>query len=239
MTQRGMTLPDNVVKLLLSGQKTMVRFPVMPAPGFRDTVEASEAGWVIRNSSGDTPVRCPFGAAGDEIWVREAFRVLSGDVGSRLIYRASARMRGGEWQPTGKMTEEQSRIRLKITDIRAQRLADVTEKEAEREAPYAWMQAHLAETGEAYEKFQIRWIKRSDLIADSGKGVPTYRGLFSLMWDATANASTTAWVHVPWVWAVGFQCIVKTEQRPQTHAQTRSSAARASMGRAAVAGGRR
>ncbi len=226
MVRRGIALPESVIKLLLSGQKTMLRVLISPPPGVTDQVVPVDGGWVIRNAAtGDRPVLCPLGHAGDELWVREAFRVVTGDSGSRIIYRSSARMRGGDWQPTATMTEEQARIRLKVTEVRAEPIGNLTEQEAEREAPYAWMRAHLEETGESFERLQSRWIERANLVSSGPKNLPTYRALYSLMWDATANRGSTTWDYDPWVWVVGFECSVQSEDRPQ-HPSRPASAAR-------------
>lgn len=103
-------------------------------------------------------IRCPYGVPGDRLWVRETWLPFDApdhftdptkprDVmvfGRRngAAYRAemkdadSERCRldyGYEWRPSITMPRWASRITLEITDIRVQRVSEITEEDAKAE----------------------------------------------------------------------------------------------------------
>jgi hypothetical protein len=89
--------------------------------------------------------RCPLGRVGDTLWVREAWQV-SGFSWNRPAaqvkfasifarhYRATDRGEWkkywGGWRPAGHMPRELSRISLEITNVRVQRLWEISEQDA-------------------------------------------------------------------------------------------------------------
>ena len=90
--------------------------------------------------------RCPFGQPGDELWVREAWTHASKywDVKPSEIpacdnpaiwYRADAPQTPNwtRWRPSIFMPRWASRIQLKITDLRVERVQDISESDCEVE----------------------------------------------------------------------------------------------------------
>lgn len=86
---------------------------------------------------------CPYGQPGDRLWVREAFA----KDGWQIWYRADCDKGPanevcqyqdgsdfeGVWRPSTQMPSWASRITLEITDVRVERLQDVSEADAYRE----------------------------------------------------------------------------------------------------------
>lgn len=95
-----------MVKALLEDRKTQTRRPIKP----RDAHQ------------------CPYGSVGGILWVREAY--TEDDAG--FIYRADNECIGNSvrWRPSIFMPRRASRITLTITDIKIQRLQDITEPQA-------------------------------------------------------------------------------------------------------------
>lgn len=95
---------------------------------------------------------CPFGAVGDRLWVREAFRVHSRatDVAT-LVYKASEQQSWTQqthrvpiekcnkpaaidkWTPSIHMPRWASRITLEVTGVRVERLQDISAEDAAAE----------------------------------------------------------------------------------------------------------
>ncbi|UGA37760.1 hypothetical protein JOS77_28065 [Chromobacterium haemolyticum] len=77
--------------------------------------------------------KCPYGQPGDRLWVRETF----GDAGCRLTYRADeddgAHCVVEKWIPSIHMPRAACRLVLEITDIRVERLQDITYGDAQDE----------------------------------------------------------------------------------------------------------
>ncbi|EDW0465901.1 hypothetical protein JS41_000577 [Salmonella enterica subsp. enterica serovar Victoria] len=139
---------------------------------------------------------CPFGDVGDRIWVRETYRVHSRatDVAT-LVYRASVRNSWTEqthrvpvavcnkpatpekWTPSIHMPRWASRILLEITDVRVERLRDLSEEDA-----------------------------KSEGITPSAGGVLPgwgYRINFRDLWMDIYG--TDNWEANPWVWVIEFK----------------------------------
>lgn len=155
--------------------------------------------WEVRCEPWATVVvRCPFGVPGDRLWVREAWQIVTGakagDLGAVVRYRdmevlpvtmpAEKPMPLGltwdSWRPSIHMPRWASRISLEVTDVRVQRIQEITEEDARAEG----VCEHPA--------------ARS--VVDSGMW--TYRAAFRAVWDAIDPGG---WDRNPWVWVVAFK----------------------------------
>lgn len=85
------------------------------------------------------------------------------------------------WMPSILMPRWASRINLEITEVRIQRLQDITEEDARAEGAPA--------------------IPRLD-----GSDPRYYRQSFAAIWDSIAEARGE-WVDNPWVWAITFKMV--------------------------------
>lgn len=137
--EHGMIFNDEMVRAILGGNKTQTRRIVEEK--FYGRAVAAEL----------LAKHCPYGQPGDRIWVRETYRVhgKATDVAT-LVYRASVRNSWTEqthrvpvevcnkpvsekWTPSIHMPRWASRILLEITDVRVERLHDMSEADAKAE----------------------------------------------------------------------------------------------------------
>ncbi|HBY8225936.1 TPA: hypothetical protein MJF06_003484 [Klebsiella pneumoniae] len=163
ITERGMIFNGEMVRALLDGRKTQTRRIVKGTDSAVKfckewNINGEEVFVVLgeKDHTGMNPVlgaiSCPFGAVGNRIWVREAFRVHSRatDVAT-LVYKASERNSWTEqthrvpvavcnkpatpekWTPSLHMPRWASRILLEITDVRVERLNAINEHDAQAE----------------------------------------------------------------------------------------------------------
>lgn len=189
MKERPIIFNDEMVRAILDGLKTQTRRIVNGVPSSHDF-----HGWVLSSTSakdegkacwaiGKSPllnkpirVRCPFGAVGDRLWVREAWARYNIDSHSHdVAYRATPPedwCKGGRWRSSVHMPRWASRITLEITDVRVERLQDITEEDAHTE-------------GMCWGNF----------------GTP--REAFHRLWESRENIYT--WNSNPWVWAIAFK----------------------------------
>jgi len=107
----------------------------------------TRAGWVWLDAGGQrigAPFRCPYGIAGDRLWVREAYRVSSAHdalpprdipLGDPCAYVADGEPRTllGKIRPGMFMPRHLSRFDLEVRDVRVQRLRDISEDDARAE----------------------------------------------------------------------------------------------------------
>ena len=152
---------------------------------------------------------CPFGHPGDRLWVRETwycdhFEVMRGpylkpddlDIGEALddgtlVYAADGltpyEADQPIWKPSIHMPRWASRILLEITDVRVERLQDITEERAKTEGVRLY--TDHAELGDWWHV----------------EGIETYsadpRKSFELLWSSVGGD----WQSNPWVWVVEFK----------------------------------
>lgn len=151
---------------------------------------------------------CPYGSVGDRLWVREThaeFAVGEGmdrPVPTCVAYRATCDEDGGfdyvntrgeemslkvtKWTPAIYMPRWASRITLEITDVRAQRLHEITEEDARAEGVIVGEEQPAIVNGE------------------EGKAVFfNARDAFAYAWAAINGADS--WKANPFVWAITFK----------------------------------
>ncbi|MBK5002653.1 hypothetical protein IAE37_004929 [Pseudomonas sp. S31] len=146
------------------------------------------------------PISCPHGKPGDRLWVRETwfcdhFEVMSGpylkpadlDVtdareDGTLVYAADGltpyEAEQPTWKPSIHMPRWASRILLEVTDVRVERLQEISEDQAKAEGPDLPVAEHL----------------------DAAWGVQ-----FRRLWESINGPE--AWTSNPWVWVVEFKRI--------------------------------
>ncbi|KAF6684994.1 hypothetical protein [Pantoea sp. EKM20T] len=220
MRERPILFNADMVGAVLDGRKTQTRRIIqspaknMQASGHK-VIEYREPGdkWYgehvfsMRNQSGtwcdytkeQFLAKCPFGAVGDRLWVRETFRVHSRatDVAT-LVYKASEQQSWTQqthrvpiekcnkpavvdtWTPSIHMPRWASRITLEITCVRVERLNSMTEKDALAEG---CLGGHDSIPGYQYSA--------------------TPHEHFHHVWQSIYGADS--WQANPWVWVIEFK----------------------------------
>lgn len=200
MRERPILFSGAMVRALLAGTKAQTRRIVRKQ--FADDAVVAEVGattpegWQISGHSGlwwddaaaclDDAVRCPFGMPGDRLWVRENFgRVPTACEGEELVFAAdfsdgSDRAAGVRYTPSIHMPRALSRILLEITEVRVERLQDISRGDAMAEGcPFPNM---------AQGDDPRRW--------------------YAELWDSINGSG--GWAANPWVWAVSFRRLEST-----------------------------
>ena len=147
---------------------------------------------------------------GDILYVRETWCALpvneAGHMRGRSVYYYKAdgdlRPEGwrGNWHPSIHMPKEAARIWLKVTDVRVERLQEITENGAKAQG--------------ISEEWARSWWKPIYNDPDSG-GYPKYRDTFAYeVWDSTIKKSDLdryGWDANPFVWVIEFEQCEKPE----------------------------
>lgn len=196
MNERGMIFNAEMVRAILDGRKTQTRRPVK-FPLIDKNMGCELAGNELAGElAAHNYWNSPYGKPCDRIWVRETFRVHSRatDVAT-LVYRASVRNSWTEqthrvpiavcdkpatpekWTPSIHMPRWASRILLEITDVRVERLRDLSEEDAKSEG----------------------------ITPPAGGVLPgwEYRINFRDLWMDIYG--TDSWEANPWVWVIEFK----------------------------------
>ena len=137
--ERPILFSAPMVLAILEGRKTMTRRIIKDQP----KIDEQTGDWLWIDTADMQRVRpiseyidvksahCKYGKPGDRLWVRETFFVD----GPFIQYRADHPDAPNEttWKPSIFMPRAASRILLEITDVRAERLWDISEEDAAAE----------------------------------------------------------------------------------------------------------
>ena len=165
-------------------------------------------------------VSVPF-EVGDILYVRETFavgKIESGEEsdGSERLYisqcdgendiipkeyaiRNNIGVDNVIWKPSLFMPKEAARIFLKVTDVRVERLQDITEEQVIKEGISPYDDICQDE----------RW-KPTYNDPDSG-GEPQLKQGFEILWNSTVKEDWQKFASNPWVWVIDFERISKEE----------------------------
>lgn len=186
MADRPIIFSAPMVRALLAGRKAQTRRAIKPPtkmPTDADIVLSGTAwSWRLGTRGGSIPT--PY-APGDRLWVREAIDRASvpGDVHYRADYEGDPTGLG--WTPSIHMPRWASRLTLTITDVRVQRLQDISEEDARGEG------CALTDAG----------VWNADPTRPQMAGCDA-RGAFYCLWNSIHGPD--AWDANPWVAAIGF-----------------------------------
>lgn len=204
--ERPILFSAPMVRAILDGRKTVTRRPVKGlSTSFAVTTAADESPlngvcWKV----GGPIIRCPYGKPGDRLYVRETcfindYREAGVPVDERasceIHYRADGNpdFEGEEelirWRPSIHMPRWACRILLEITDVRVERLQDISEEQALEEGVRLY--TDHAELGDWYHVDGIKTYSASP------------RKSFELLWSSINGADS--WKANPWVWIVEFK----------------------------------
>ena len=191
MKEHPVLFSGAMVRAILEGRKTQTRRIIKecpPAPiaeilrvdrhGFIHWVDYNGKEWIGGK-------KCPYGVAGDRLWVRETWLPFDADHvigGKEWAYRAdcgpgseAARMdMGYRWRPSIHMPRRSSRITLEVTDVRVQRVQE---------------------------------ISAEDIQSEGIELVGNYRAHFRELWDSINSARGYGWSTNPWGWAISFKVV--------------------------------
>ena len=141
--------------------------------------------------------RCPYGASGDRLWVRETWYydgVLPDQDRSLLYYRADGEPRWeGDgrtpWKPSIHMPRWASRTTLEVTNVRVERLQGIKDDDV-----YA----------EGIPEEEIERAEHFSIGGSPLRGGSPERCAFASLWDLI-NSKRASWDSNPVVWVISFR----------------------------------
>lgn len=200
MNERPILFSGEMVRAILDGRKRQTRRVVKLLDGEHGVSWVSTDGgpqedWLPRDEYGDDIDReltCPYGKPGDRLWVKESWAVAhTGDPyrpselpkGLHIYYEADESLGGLMKRSPLFMPRAASRITLEITDVRVERVQEITEYDA------------ICEGIPPAEK---EWCG-----ADSHDPVQ----VFCELWDSINGKRGYTWESNPYVWVITFERI--------------------------------
>ena len=181
MKEKPIIFSTDMVKAILAGKKTQTRRVIKPQPKYLSywTVPV----WVVKGEylSGVSKwfTFCPY-QTGQTLWVRETWIQDCDD----KIYKADSEVNPSDfkWKPSIFMPRSFARIFLKITNIRVERIQDISEEDVKAEG----------------------FTGGNDLQNPCAK--PAIKWFFYL-WNAINKKRGFGWDVNPWVWVIEFERI--------------------------------
>lgn len=236
MNETGILFSDPMVLAIIEGRKTQTRrtrgleqFNANPddwavirplqrvepmiGGGTQEFPGATSASWLaLKNPAGIAdmgyqPISCPYGGAGDRLWLREAWGYdhdavhATRDEDGPFVYRADGASRcrtlSGRWRPSIFMPRWASRLTLEITEVRCERLQSIREADAIAEG--------VAPCG-GFMTTSGRWTN----YGRDGSSFATARESLRSLWNTINAKRGLTWEINPWVWAISFRRVEAT-----------------------------
>lgn len=195
-----------MVRAILDGRKTCTRRLVRFLPGENPQWTGYiRDGLMLYNGRNEPCImKAPY-QPGDILYVRETWcddRQFTHDsTPGKYFYKASE-SENFKWKPSIHMPKEAARIWLKVTDVRVERLQDITPKDAENEGV-----GNLFYEDIGYSE------KNYGTEVDPEYGIAKEQ--FAWLWDSTIKKSDIdqyGWDANPWVWVIEFERCEKPEE---------------------------
>lgn len=142
---------------------------------------------------------CPYGTPGDRLWVRESHCIgipglpngmgivpIKSEAikpGMKVVYKQGSNYGDDPppWRPSIHMPRWASRITLEITEVRIQRLQEISEEDAKAEG------------------CRVPTV----IYPDSPREAYSYVENYKILWESINGAGS--WAANPWVWCVSFK----------------------------------
>ena len=204
MKERPIIFSGPMVRAILDGRKTQTRRVFrLPEDAKIDTATGTYT--CFNTGAKKWKLKCPYGQAGDRLWVRETWATSVGvddqkpsvlDTPGKgygwpvwfasdgSVWWRGAKAGGpgfvdrGRWRPSIHMPRWASRITLEVTGVRVERLQDISEEDC------------------IAEGVTLRGTSRYE-----GQSRDAYADL----WDSLNTKRGFGWDTNPWVWAIEFK----------------------------------
>ncbi|RMD04926.1 hypothetical protein D9O40_00835 [Clostridium autoethanogenum] len=209
-TEKPILFNTEMVQAILQGRKASTRRIIKPQPKYalrqrnidKGTNDWNEYGNKIDEVTGSnwgTGRICRY-KPGDILYVRETWaNTWTPDGEEGFVYRADGeppefpywgnekQCKDEVWIPSIHMPKIAARIFLKVTDIKAQRLQDITEDEAKAEG--------ITEKA-SYDEYTQKFFNSDN---------DNYKYGFGKLWNSCGYKWPSSWSGNPWVWVIEFQ----------------------------------
>lgn len=150
-------------------------------------------------------IKCPYGLPtdlffdkpGDRLYVRENFKIIPPN---HIYFQADPENKVTKgWKPSIHMPKAAARIWLEVTDIRVERLQDISKEDAIAEG--------IEPVADGYKNYMPKLSSTSQFCW------PTAYHSFQSLWESINGAES--WDLNPWLWVVKFK-VLSTTGHPHT-----------------------
>lgn len=185
--ERPILFSGEMVRAILEGRKTQTR-----------RIVKDRKDWAIQNDNtfgkvwgNSVLMDSPFGKPGDRLWVRETF-INDTEADEQPCFYFKADCENPEiwrWSPSIHMPRSAARIFLEITNIRVERLNDISEEDAKAEGIVG---------GKICINGSAGWGSNEKM-----PDVYKSKWSFAELWESINGKDS--WKKNPWVWVIEFK----------------------------------
>lgn len=213
MSEHPILFSGEMVKAILADRKTQTRRVIKPQPvGCNYWTVHHEDGlfdafYPSRVKAQPALLHCPYGQAGDRLWVRETWAAISKTEDTspladcNMEYRADTpdpypgewpadEAKGNpdapKWRPSIHMPRWASRITLEVTDVQVKRVREINNHDSWREGI------------PIFEDWPVE-LRENEL--------SEARDMFGHLWNSINAKRGYSWESNPWVWCISFERI--------------------------------
>lgn len=191
MKERPIIFNSEMVRAILDGRKTQTRRVCGEYLQCYDSVlwdhNKTEFDFHFKDGVGQV-VDCPLGQVGDRLWVKETWAECNCEENNcpGVIYKNHlGAMNVKRWKPSIHMPKWASRITLEITDVRVERVQDISNQDVAFEGiPHIYYPQEISKSDPHY----------------------AFEKMFVDYWNSTAKEGFK-WKDNPWVWVIEFERI--------------------------------
>jgi len=203
MKERPIIYSTPMVQALLDDKKTMTRRIFKDDPKLQFDANIDLSTWFKEHYEYIMSF-CTYGKPGDVLYVRESFSYYDG-VG--FNYKADFKApECFKWKPSIHMPKAAARIWLQITDVRVERLQEISEPDAKAEGVERKAMSEVFKCRTLY-KYKDYIFTKSELIPDAFNYLSPVNS-FKSLWTLINGANS--WADNPWVWVISFKVLSKT-----------------------------
>jgi hypothetical protein len=197
--EKPILFSGEMIRAILDGRKSQTRRVIRKQPD-EDGLSRNAGYPFVWYDTSDKEYFCPYGQPGDRLWVRETWRtpkeydhVKPSDIPRRvpIQYKADGvtncfiySKKLGRWRPSIHMPRWTSRITLEVTDVRVERVQDISEMDCYGEGRPL--------------------THKTDPV--TRPGAARFRDLWNYINEKRPGCS---WDDNPWVWAITFKVLAR------------------------------
>lgn len=202
MKERPILFSDEMVRAILEGRKSQTRrvlkYQLPSGVEVKSVAPWADGLYRIEHTPDPLPgggqiiaarVCCPYGVPGDRLWIRESWSCADPKreaeypaAGEQDVYYRATESYPDQlrWRPSIHMPRWASRLILELTDVRVERLQEISEEDAKAEG----VTLVCMKGWEESRKYRIR---------------------FHEVWDELNAKRGFGWARNPWVWILTFK----------------------------------
>ena len=226
---KGKIFNAQEVQAIIAGTKTMFREVIKPYPilsddksywEFKDVIWAGENSSYAKNFGNNArpvmPDLCPY-QKGQKVFCKESFVDFRNN-NSDIFYKSDLELNNLvktadlKWRPAQQMKQEHSRLTLEITNIKVERLGEISKEDAIKEG--ATSRPNCSGYANRYEGWCMNWNKVGEAskwasnrktLSESDVCLGSAQYAFVNFWNANHKKPEEKFEANPFVWVVDFK----------------------------------